>query len=232
MSTEPSSSTDGHAHLKRRDFLRRAGAGAAGAGLLGTAACGSAEETAGSSAGAVSGPRVNWRLATSFPQSLDIIHGAGQQVADIVSELTGGQFTMRVYAAGEIVPALQVMDAVQQGSVEIGHTAAYYYVEDYASALRDWGAVIRLEPGSAAAYGNRAWTHCRLGQADKGLSDAAQALRLKPYGDGYAARACNHGVSGNVPAAIRDYEKALSLSPDHDEASDWRRAIDRLRRRK
>ncbi len=114
----------------------------------------------------------------------------------------------------------------------IARAAAYYYVEDYASALQDWGAVIRLAPKSAAAYGNRAWTYCRLGQADKGLSDAAQALQLKPYGDGFAARACNYGVSGNVPAAIRDYEKALSLSPDHDEASDWRRAIDRLRRRK
>lgn len=114
----------------------------------------------------------------------------------------------------------------------IARAAAYYYIADYARALRDWGTVIRLTPDSAAAYGNRAWTYCQLGRADKGLVDAAHALQLKPYGDGYAARACNHDVSGNVPAAIRDYEKALGLAPDHSEAADWRQAIDRLRRRK
>jgi TRAP-type mannitol/chloroaromatic compound transport system substrate-binding protein len=67
-------------------------------------------------------------MATSFPQSLDIIHGAGSQVAEIVEELTGGRFTIRVYAAGEIVPALQVMDSVQQGTVQCGLSAGYYYI--------------------------------------------------------------------------------------------------------
>lgn len=114
----------------------------------------------------------------------------------------------------------------------IARAAAYYYTAAYAKALRDWGAVIRLNPKSAAAYGNRAWTYCQLGRADRGLDDARRALQLKVYGDGYAARACNYGVSGDIPAAIRDYEKALSLSPDHGEAADWRRAIDRLRRKK
>ena len=102
--------------MKRRDFLKKATAGATGAAAL--TACGGGE-SAGSAAaaGAVTGPRVNWRLATSFPRSLDLIHGAGDRVAERVSALTGGQFTMRVYAAGEIVPGLQVMDAVMQGTV-------------------------------------------------------------------------------------------------------------------
>ena len=114
--------------MKRREFLRKGTVGAAGAATLGAAACGPGEEPAGTSAGAVAGPRINWRLATSFPQSLDIIHGSGLQIADIVSDLTGGRFTIRVYAAGEIVPGLQVMDAVQQGTVHCGVTAGYYYI--------------------------------------------------------------------------------------------------------
>ena len=70
---------------------------------------------------------MNWRLATSFPPSLDILHGAGVRVAERVSDLTGGNFTIRVYAAGEIVPALQVMDAVMQGTVQCGISPGYYY---------------------------------------------------------------------------------------------------------
>jgi len=128
MSTDPKTTQNARERVGRRDFLRTAGAGAAGAGVLGAAACGAQDEAAGPAAAAAEGPRVNWRLATSFPQSLDIIHGSGQQIADIVSDLTGGRFTMRVYAAGEIVPALQVMDAVQQGTVQCGVTAGYYYI--------------------------------------------------------------------------------------------------------
>jgi len=112
--------------LKRRDFLRKATAGAAGAGVL--AACGGEEGPAGSTTGAPSGPRIKWRLATSFPRSLDLLHGTGVRIAERVAALTGGGFTMRVYAAGEIVPALQVMDAVQQGTVQCGVTAGYYYI--------------------------------------------------------------------------------------------------------
>jgi TRAP-type mannitol/chloroaromatic compound transport system substrate-binding protein len=111
--------------FKRRDFLKTA-AGATGAAAL-TACAGPDGGPAGGDAG-VSGPRVQWRLATSFPRSLDLIHGSGEKVAERVSALTGGNFTIRVYAAGEIVPALQVMDAVQQGTVQCGVSAGYYYI--------------------------------------------------------------------------------------------------------
>ncbi|MCG6955795.1 MAG: ABC transporter substrate-binding protein [Gemmatimonadetes bacterium] len=114
--------------LKRRDFLTKAAAGAAGAAAL--TACGGAADSSATASGptAVSGPKVEWRLATSFPRSLDIIHGAGERIAERVSALTGGQFTMRVFAAGEIVPALQVMDAVQQSTVHCGVSPGYYYI--------------------------------------------------------------------------------------------------------
>ncbi|MCH7991308.1 MAG: twin-arginine translocation signal domain-containing protein [Gemmatimonadetes bacterium] len=113
--------------MKRRDFLKKAGAGAAGVAALG--ACGGESSAAGGGqTGVVDGPRVSWRLATSFPPSLDLLHGAGIRIGQRVEELTGGNFTMRVYAAGEIVPGLQVMDAVMQGTVHCGVSPGYYYI--------------------------------------------------------------------------------------------------------
>ncbi len=73
-------------------------------------------------------PNVKWRMVTSWPKSLDTIFGGAQTVCDRVSAMTGGKFTIRPYAAGEIVPGLEVLDAVQNGTVECGHTASYYYV--------------------------------------------------------------------------------------------------------
>jgi len=110
--------------IKRRDFLKKAGTGAAGVAALG--ACGT--EAASVEQGGVSGPRVEWRLATSFTPVVDLLHGAGVRVARRVEELTGGNFTMRVYAAGEIVPGLQVMDAVMQGTIQCGVSPGYYYI--------------------------------------------------------------------------------------------------------
>lgn len=73
-------------------------------------------------------PTIKWRIASSFPKTLDIIFGASEVLANRLRALTDGRFDLRVFAAGEIVPGLQVLDAVQNGTVEVGHTASYYYV--------------------------------------------------------------------------------------------------------
>ena len=73
-------------------------------------------------------PRINWKMVTSWPESLDTIYGGATTVCDRVSAMTGGRFTIEPYAAGEIVPGLEVLDAVQNGTAECGHTASYYYV--------------------------------------------------------------------------------------------------------
>ena len=73
-------------------------------------------------------PPIKWRCASSFPKSLDTIFGAAETAAKVVSDVTGGKFQIQVFASGEIVPGLQVADAVQNGTVECGHTAPYYYV--------------------------------------------------------------------------------------------------------
>ena len=73
-------------------------------------------------------PEVRWRLTSSFPRNLDILFFGAEQVAKRVAELTDNRFQIRTFPAGEIVPSLQVLDAVQAGTVEAGQTALYYYI--------------------------------------------------------------------------------------------------------
>ena len=101
--------------MKRRSFLKKAVAGMA-AGAVAAPAL------------AQSQPAIQWRLASSFPKSLDTIFGAAEILSKRVSDSTDGRFQIRVFSAGEIVPGLQVLDAVQNGTVECGHTAPYYYI--------------------------------------------------------------------------------------------------------
>ena len=104
--------------MDRRKFLRTAGIGAAGV---------AATSTIAAPAIAQSMPELKWRLTSSFPKSLDTIYGAAEHLAKVVAEATDNKFQIRVFAAGEIVPGLQVADAVQNGTVEMGHTASYYF---------------------------------------------------------------------------------------------------------
>jgi TRAP-type mannitol/chloroaromatic compound transport system substrate-binding protein len=71
---------------------------------------------------------IKWRLTSSFPKSLDTIYGGADVLANRLRAMTGGKFDIRVFPGGEIVPGLQALDAVQQGTVEVCHTCSYYYV--------------------------------------------------------------------------------------------------------
>ncbi|QCB45910.1 TRAP transporter substrate-binding protein [Hydrogenophaga sp. PAMC20947] len=70
---------------------------------------------------------VRWRMASSFPKSLDTIFGSGETFAKTVKALSGGKFEVTVHAAGELMPAFGVVDGVQQGTVEMAQTAPYYF---------------------------------------------------------------------------------------------------------
>ena len=108
--------------MQRRSFLKKAGLGlAAGA----VAAPGIVNAQAPAAAAGL--PTVSWRMAGSWPKSLDTLYGGMEEISKRVSDATGGKFTIKVFAAGEIVGGLQVLDAVQNGTVECGHTASYYY---------------------------------------------------------------------------------------------------------
>ena len=109
--------------VDRRSFVRRSASAAVGAVAVG--ACGGG---AGGEAPAVqTSPRVRWRLVSSFPRALDTLYGINDYVASRVEAMTDGRFSIRPYPAGEIVPAFQVLDAVQQGTAQLGHSTSYYY---------------------------------------------------------------------------------------------------------
>jgi len=105
--------------MQRRKFLRTAALGAGGVASVSTLSAPAIAQTM---------PELKWRLASSFPKSLDTIYGAGEVFARYIQEMTDNRFQIRVFAAGEIVPGLQVLDAVQNSTVELGHSAGTYYV--------------------------------------------------------------------------------------------------------
>ncbi len=114
--------------MKRRKFIKDAGlsTGAVLSGGALLAGCGSSPETGGAAA-VQTRPRVSWRLASTFPRSLDTIFGAAETLANRVSELTGGRFTIRVFPSGELVPFDQVLESVQKATIQMGHAASYYF---------------------------------------------------------------------------------------------------------
>ena len=70
---------------------------------------------------------VRWRLASSFPKSLDTIFGAADVFANAVRAMSGGKFEISVHSAGELMPAFGVVDGVQGGTIEMCHTVPYYF---------------------------------------------------------------------------------------------------------
>jgi TRAP-type mannitol/chloroaromatic compound transport system substrate-binding protein len=120
--------------MDRRNFLKKAGYVGAGVAALGLAAC--TEDGATATTGdpdlddAVATndlPELSWEIATSWPTSLDTIFGGAVTFAEAVTAMTGGKFTMTAREAGALVPGLEILQSVQAGSVQAGHTASYYY---------------------------------------------------------------------------------------------------------
>ena len=116
--------------MKRRNFLT-------------TATLGAAVVTMAAPAVAQSMPKVSWRLTSGFPKSLDTIYGAAEVFAKAVSDATDGNFQIQPFAAGEIVKTPEAAEAVSNGTVEMAHTASYYY----------WGKDPTYALGTAVPFG-------------------------------------------------------------------------------
>ena len=130
--------------MDRRSFIRKAGATGVGAAAAAT--------TLAAPAIAQANPKITWRLTSSFPKSLDTIYGGAEVFSKYLSEATDGNFTVQVFAAGELVPGLQAADAATAGTVEACHTVSYYYWgKDPVWAL---GAAV---PFALNARGMNAW---------------------------------------------------------------------------
>ena len=115
--------------MDRRSLIKNAGiAGVLAAGVV---ACSKKDETPSATASApavvTGGGAVRWRVASSFPKSLDTIFGAVDVFAKKVSDMTGGKFVISTHAAGELMPGPGVLDGASNGTVEMAHTAPYYF---------------------------------------------------------------------------------------------------------
>ena len=113
--------------MQRRDFIKQASLGLAAATATPLIAQAQSQPAAPPPAPVAGSPTIKWRLASSFPKSLDTIYGAAEVLTQRIAELTDGKFEIRVFAGGEIVPAFGVLDAAQQNTVECCHTCGYYY---------------------------------------------------------------------------------------------------------
>ncbi|WP_017299467.1 TRAP transporter substrate-binding protein [Nodosilinea nodulosa] len=111
--------------MKRRIFLSSATAGAAT--TVAIASCGQSTTGSGPAVQTDESKAIEWRMASSYTPSLDTVYGGSEVFVERVKDLTNGKFQITLSAAGELVPGLEVLDAVQQGTVQAGHTNSYYY---------------------------------------------------------------------------------------------------------
>lgn len=111
--------------MKRRHFFA---AGLGSAGLLALSACQSNPDTAANASSNAQGKqKYRWKMVTTWPKNFPGLGTGAEYFAKLVKLLSAGQLEIQVYGAGELVPALEVFEAVRQGTAEIGHGAAYYW---------------------------------------------------------------------------------------------------------
>ena len=135
--------------MRRRRFLKTAAAG--GAALAGASAL---------PAPAIAQGRFEWRMVTCWPRNLPAIGVGAQRIADSVAEMSGGRLTIRLYAAGELVPAFEAFDAVRDGVADCCHDAPYYWIAKH-GAIPFFCSV----PGGFTPPEHNAWILYGGGQA-------------------------------------------------------------------
>lgn len=135
--------------MDRREFLGKAGAAAATV----TAASAPAIATA-------AGKSLKWKMVTSWPRNFPGLGTGAAWLADAITEMSGGRLTVKIYGGGELVPALEVFDAVSRGTAEMGHSGAYYW-KGKSPAAQFFTAV----PFGLTAIEMHAWLHFGGGMA-------------------------------------------------------------------
>ena len=151
--------------MERRSFLTGATiAGAAGAASL----------VSSYPKPAISQGRMEWRMVTSWPKGLPGVGTGAQKLADSIGTMSGGRLTVKVFAAGELVPALQCFDAVADGTAEMGHDASYYHL-----GKSEGAAFFTCFPYGFTASELTAWIHHGGGQ--QVWDELYSPFGLKPF---------------------------------------------------
>ncbi len=113
--------------MKRKDFFKGLAIGAIATPVAIRALTGSSLAQNNASANIITDRKYRWKMVTTWPPGFPVIGEACQLFADTVKAMSGGRMEIRVYGGGELVPALEVFDAVSGGTAEIGNGAAYYW---------------------------------------------------------------------------------------------------------
>lgn len=112
--------------MKRRHFLRTASVATAAG--LGVAACGNkTAATASSGGGKTAAAEFKWKMVTTWPPNFPGLGTGALHFAETIEKCSNGRIKVKVYGANELVPALEVFDAVSRGTAELGHAGAYYW---------------------------------------------------------------------------------------------------------
>ena len=101
--------------MKRRDFIKSAAVGGVATGALAAPAIVSAKKV------------IKWKMVTTWPKNFPVLGTGANQLAKLIGEMSGGRIKVKVYGGGELVPAMEVFDAVSRGTAQLGHGSAYYW---------------------------------------------------------------------------------------------------------
>ncbi|MFQ5638071.1 MAG: TRAP transporter substrate-binding protein [bacterium] len=140
--------------IKRRDFLKKGATATVVGGSALLLGCGSQEQT-GDAPAVHTGKNVRWRMVTTWPPHFPVMGEGAELMAQWIDDMSGGRLQIQVYGGGELVPALEVFEAVSQGVVEMGHGVAYYWAGKVPAA-QFFAAV----PFGMNAQQMNAWLYC------------------------------------------------------------------------
>ena len=102
--------------MKRRDFLKKAGLGAAAVAA-----------TTVNAPAVLAQKKYRWKMVTTWPKNFPGLGTGANHLAELITKMTDGRIEVKVYGAGELVPAFEIFDTVSRGTAEMGHGAAYYW---------------------------------------------------------------------------------------------------------
>jgi TRAP-type mannitol/chloroaromatic compound transport system substrate-binding protein len=129
--------------MKRREFLKKAGVGAAAVAA-----------TAVNAPAVIASKTYQWKMVTTWPPKMPVLQEGCERLAKRIDELTEGRIKIQVFAAGELVPAMESFQAVSDGTVEVGSGAAYYWAGK--EPATQWFSAV---PFGMNAQGMAAWFH-------------------------------------------------------------------------
>ncbi len=134
--------------MNRRHFIKQAGVGTLAVGSLGLSTQAQAKT------------RYRWKMVTTWPKNFPVLGTGANFLAQLINQMTGGRIRVKVYGAGELVPAFEIFDTVSRGTAEMGHGSAYYW-KGKSEALQFFSTV----PFGLTAQEMNAWLYHGGGMA-------------------------------------------------------------------